>query len=158
MDALVIIGIVLIFLGIIGSILPMLPGPILSFSAIILLFISKGESTVSLFALVLFGITVALLIVMDYVAPILGAKFLGASKNGIWGAVIGSFVGLFLLPPLGIFVGAFLGAVLGEFLGGKRGWKSIEAGVGALFGSFSVIILQTIFAITAATYFMIKAF
>lgn len=158
MEPMIIFGIALAVLGIIGSVVPLLPGPVFSFLAIVLLFISKGSSVVPVGMLGVFAVAMVLVIIVDYAAPILGAKFFGASRKGVWGAVIGGFFGIFFFPPLGIFMGAFLGAVAGEILSGKSKEKALKAGIGTLLGSFSVIIMQVIFSITAAAYFFMKAF
>lgn len=158
MATLIIIASVLVILGIVGSILPALPGPVLSYVALILLFIEKGAETISVSNLVVFGVLMALLILIDYLAPILGAKFFGASKKGIIGAVFGAFLGIVFFPPLGIFLGAFIGAVLGEFYGGKKGSEALKAGVGVLLGSASVIILQVVYSVSVAIFFFLKAF
>ena len=152
------IGSVLVILGIVGSILPALPGPVLSYIALVLLFIERGVEVVSIGSLVVFGILMIFIIIIDYLAPILGAKFLGASKKGLVGAILGALVGIVFFPPLGIFLGAFLGAVLGEIYDGKDGWKAFRGGVGVLLGSAFVLFLQIIYSISVAIFFFIKAF
>ncbi|MDD5289823.1 MAG: DUF456 domain-containing protein [Patescibacteria group bacterium] len=144
-------------LGIIGSVMPAMPGPILGFLGIIFLHYGKPDS-VSISSLIVFGSIVVFLLLIDYFVPIFGAKFSGASKRGLFGAFLGSLIGLVYFPPLGIFVGAFLGAVAGELIGGKKGPQALKAGVGTLVGSASMIILQTIFSLFLAVYFFIKLF
>ena len=80
MDYLVIIGVILVVVGIVGSIIPALPGPTLSFVAVLLLFFSEGSGVVPVSALVVVGVLAAVLILMDYVAPVVGAKFFGSTK------------------------------------------------------------------------------
>ena len=157
MVTLLTIGTVLMALGILGSIIPAMPGPVLSFIGLILLYFGKAGS-VSDSVLVMSGIGMIVLIVIDYLAPILGAKFSGASKKGLWGSIIGCFLGIIFFPPLGIFLGAFLGAFLGELFGGKKPWPSLRAGIGTLLGSVLVIILQAIYSLILAVYFVIKLF
>ena len=156
METLIIIGGVLVILGIIGSIVPAMPGPFLSFVGLLLLFFAGGREAVSVGALILFGSLMVILSIIDYAAPILGAKFFGASRKGIWGAIIGGFLGIVFFPPLGIFLGALLGAVIGEMSTGKQLSEATRAGIGVIVGSVSVIILQTIFALAAAIYFFVK--
>ena len=157
MDILLIIGSVLMALGIVGSIIPAMPGPIFSFIGLIFLYFGKPGS-VSIFSLAMVGLAMAILVAIDYVAPILGAKFSGASKKGLFGTIAGSLFGIVFFPPLGVFIGAVLGAILGEMVGGKEPLKALKAGVGTLIGSVSVIILQTIFSLFLAVYFFIKLF
>lgn len=156
METIIIIALVLMILGIIGSALPVMPGPIFSFIGLVLLYFGKPDS-ISIFSLAMFGIVMAILIVADYVAPILGAKFSGASKSGLAGAILGCLVGIVFFPPIGMFIGAFIGAVIGEVAQGKKSLSSaMKAGVGTLLGSVFVIFLQIVFSLSAAIYFVIK--
>lgn len=156
METIIIIASVLMILGIIGSALPVMPGPIFSFIGLALLYFGKPDS-ISIFSLAVFGTMMVILVIAEYVAPILGAKFSGASKSGLVGAILGCFVGIFFFPPIGMFLGAFIGAVIGEMTDGKKSLSSaMKAGVGTLLGSVFVIFLQIVFSLGAAIYFFIK--
>jgi hypothetical protein len=158
METLIVIGIILIVLGIVGSIIPAMPGPVLSLAGLVLLYISQGGEAVSLGVIILFGIFAAALVVLDYIAPVLGAKFSGSSKMGVWGAIAGALVGIIFFPPAGIFIGAFIGAVLGEMASGKKFAQSLRAGIGTVLGSVMMIFLQVVYSVCAAVYFFFKAF
>jgi uncharacterized protein len=153
METLIIIGAILVILGIIGSIIPAMPGPVLGYIGLWLLFFAKGAGSVSILSLILFGIAMVVLMLLDYLAPIIGARYFGASKKGIIVSVIGAVIGILFFPPLGIFIGAFIGAVLGEIWSGKELDQSLKAGVGVIFGSITIILLQTIYSIVLAVYF-----
>jgi|WetSurMetagenome_2_1015567.scaffolds.fasta_scaffold651328_1 uncharacterized protein len=157
MNYLIVIGAILAVLGIVGSVIPALPGPVLSYIGLILLYFAK-PGAVSIWSLAIFGIAMIVLTVIDYVAPLIGAKLSGASRKGLVGSIAGSIVGIVFFPPLGIFIGALLGAFLGEIVAGKEPKKALKAGIGTLFGSLSVIILQTIFSLILAVYFFLKLF
>lgn len=156
MSAWLIFGIVLVILGIIGSIVPALPGPVFSFIALLILYFEKGSDIFPTFSLSIFALAMTILVLLDYLAPIVGAKFFKATKNGIWGAVIGGFLGMIFFPPLGIFIGPFVGAVAGELLGGKKLEHAFKAGVGTFLGSITVLIFQVVFSIVVAIYFFMK--
>jgi uncharacterized protein YqgC (DUF456 family) len=156
MATLLLIGAILLILGIAGSIIPALPGPVLSFAGIIFLILAKGSGAVPIWHIILFGIFVFLLTLANYLSPILGAKFAGSTKIGTWGAIIGAIFGLILFPPLGIFFGALIGAVAGESYSGKNLRESSRAGVGVLLGGAAAIILQLAYSLTAAIYFLAK--
>lgn len=153
MDAFLIIGSILAIVGIIGSIIPALPGPVLGYGALILLYFREGSESISLFSLGIFGALLVFITLFSYAAPVWGARFSGASKTGTIGACIGAILGLIFFLPLGIFIGAFIGAVIGELSTGKDGGSALKAGLGTLLGSVMVIFLQTIFALCMAGFF-----
>jgi uncharacterized protein YqgC (DUF456 family) len=153
MDTLLIVGSVLAVIGVIGSIVPALPGPVLGYASLVLLYASRGAEGITPVSLGVFGTFLVLVTVIGYIAPIWGARFSGASSRGVWGAVLGAIIGLIFFLPLGLFLGAFLGAVFGELSTGKDAAGALKAGIGTLLGSVMVIFLQTIFAIAMAGYY-----
>lgn len=128
---------ILILLGLIGCILPILPGPPLSFGGLLILHFTRwGNIDGDL--LIWLGIAAALATVLDYVLPIWATKKFGGSKRGVWGATIGLVIGLFFFPPIGIIVGPFLGAFIGEITSDneKNALKSATGSfIGFLFGT-----------------------
>lgn len=133
---LAILGSLLVLIGFAGSILPVIPGPPISWAGFLLLrwtaYIDgnpEGYDT-TLWVLLFFVILVTIL---DYVVPILGTKKFGGSKRGVWGATIGVVVGLFF-GPLGIIVGPFLGAYIGEITTGKKDREALRAAWGSFVG------------------------
>lgn len=133
MDALlVILGIVCIIAGIVGSVLPALPGLPLSYCGILLLHFTEKIQFTTQF-LVFWALLVIAVSLLDYYIPIWGTKKFGGSKRGVWGCAIGMVVGIFL-GPWGIIVGPFAGAVIGELTGGKRSTAALKAGFGSFLG------------------------
>ncbi len=133
---LAILGILLVVLGFLGSFLPVLPGPPISWSGFLLLRWTKyignapDQYNNALWILLLIVVVVTIL---DYVVPILGTKRFGGSKRGVWGASIGVIVGLFF-GPLGIILGPFLGAFIGEITSGKDQKAALRAAWGSFVG------------------------
>lgn len=128
---LLILGICLIFGGIIGSILPALPGLPVSWLGLLCLFFIPGiETNYWLLGITLF-ITIVLSI-LDYLIPAKGTKMFGGTSYGIWGTNIGLIVGLFF-PPLGFLICPFLGAFIGELMYNSQDKKRA---FNAAFGSF----------------------
>lgn len=156
MEYWLILGVILALLGVIGSLVPALPGPTLSFISLLILYFVKGSEVFPTSLLIIFGMTMFILVLLDYLAPIFGAKMFGATRKGVVGACIGGLLGIFLFPPFGVFVGSFLGAVMAELLGGKQIEKALRAGVGTFLGSIFVLISQTIFSIVVVIYFLLK--
>lgn len=143
----IIIGAILLFLGIIGSILPVLPGPVLGYLGLIVLMFLPDPPFTDTF-LINWGIVVLIVTVLDYVVPVWGTKKLGGSRWGINGSIIGLIVGFFFLGPFGLIIGPFLGAYLGELLAGKTtriAWRSaLGSFLGFLAGTFIKLILVLI--------------
>ena len=136
------IGSILMLLGLAGSVLPILPGPPLSFIGLFLLALSKHFSPPLTPTLVIIMAVVTILVtVMDYIIPSLGAKRYGASKWGVWGSVLGMVIGMFW-SPFGMLAGAFIGAVVAEWLVGKKEGEALRAGWGVVMGTLLATILR----------------
>ncbi len=121
-----------IVVGIIGSVLPVLPGVPLSYAGILLLhFTEKVQFSIPF--LILWLVLVILVQLLDYYVPIWGTRKFGGSKRGVWGCAIGMVVGLFF-GPWGIVLGPFVGAIVGELFGGKQTQAAIKAGFGSFIG------------------------
>ena len=127
------LGIIFLAAGFIGCILPGLPGPPISYVALLLLhftrYVQINENT-----LLVGGVITVLVTILDNVVPIWGAKKFGGTKRGVWGSIIGLLVGMLFFPPFGIIVGPFAGAVLGELSGGSDNRTALKAGIGAFVG------------------------
>lgn len=124
---------VVMLVGVLGAILPGLPGAPLVLLAAIAHKLYFGSAGASWWVLgVLFGLT-ALSLLLDYLASMYGAKRLGATWRGTVGAVVGLLVGLWFSLP-GVLLGPFAGAVLFELAGGRSWKESGRAGLGAVLG------------------------
>jgi len=140
--------------GIVGCVLPVIPGPPLSFAGLLLLHFSK-YAEFSFEFLLLFGSIAVIVTILDYIVPIWGTKKFGGSKAGMWGAAIGLVIGIFVLPPLGIIVGPFAGAVIGEAMTGKKAAEAFRAGLGSLMGLMMGVGLK-LAASLVMTYYFVK--
>jgi uncharacterized protein len=139
---LIVIGSILMILGLAGSVLPVLPGPPLSFIGLLLLaFVEHFSPPLTPTLIIVLGVVMVLMIVMDYVLPLLGAKKYGSSKWGAWGSVLGMVIGVFW-SPFGMLVGAFVGAIVGEWLAGKKGEEALKAGWGVMVGTMFATIFR----------------
>jgi len=155
--ALILTATFLIILGILGSVLPILPGPPIVFGGLLLVhFSSKHPFTVD--SLILFGLLTILSAVIDNVLPIYATKKFNGSKKGVWGSAIGLIIGLFLFPPFGIIIGPMFGAFLGELLDGKSPNNSVKPAFGSLIGFLSSVFLRFALSIIMAYYFVVEVF
>ncbi len=147
---LIVLGALCLLIGIIGSVLPALPGPPLSYAGLLLLhFTDRVQFSTT--QLILWLGLVLLTVIADYLLPVLGVKKWNGSKWGNIGCIVGTVLGIFLFPPWGIIIGPFLGAVLGELLlAEKKAPEALKAGFGAFIG----FILGTVFKLSVCGWFI----
>jgi len=155
------IGLVLILAGLVGCIVPVIPGTPLSYAGLVVLWGSRDwhANTFGWEVMLVLGVATVLVTILDYVAPIYGAKRFGASKSGIWGSVVGMLVGILgFLPvgPLGMLVGAFAGAWVGEILAGKEGGAALKAAWGVFIGTVVGIVMKLVVSVAITAYWVIE--
>lgn len=149
--------IVLFAVGLLGTVLPIVPGTTVILAGAIIHRVmlgpdkSIGWSTVGL--LVLLTLVSYL---FDFLGGYFGAKYFGATKWGTIGAVLGAIIGLFF-GIVGLFVGPVLGAVTGEFIAGKRMIDAGRAGWGSLLGNIGGMIGKLIIALLMIVIFLMTA-
>lgn len=130
-----ILSMLLVLTGFLGSILPILPGPPLSFIGLLLYALLQNFSpplTLPLM-IVLLIVTIGVTII-DYLLPLISAKRYGTSKWGILGAVGGMIIGTFF-SPFGLILGAFMGALLVEWFVSRNDRQALKAGLGIMVGT-----------------------
>ncbi len=138
-------ALILALLGIVGAVLPILPGSILSFAALLCSYFSS-YSTIEQSTLWIFLVASIVISIFDYTLPIYFTKKFGGTKAGVNGATLGIIAGIFILPPLGMILCPLLGAVIGELIHDSRDTtKALRVGVGSflafIFGSGAKLIL-----------------
>ncbi len=136
----VIIGIILCFVGIIGSFIPLIPGPITSFSGLLFLHLTTFVPFDFYFIIGCFTIAISVFM-LDLIIPIIGLKKLGGTKKGLIGATIGLLLGFFI-GPIGLISGPFIGALSGELLNNNGIKKSIKASLGTLIGFLAGVAMK----------------
>jgi len=152
----IIITAVLMFTGLIGSVLPMIPGsPLILLGAFIYAWHTNFEA-VTWGVLAILLLLVVLSQILDPLASLLGAKKFGASRWGMVGAFLGGMIGLFFGGFLGILVGPFIGALLLELVHGQDLNASMKIGLGTLMGFLAGAIGKIIISITMIGIFLIK--
>jgi uncharacterized protein YqgC (DUF456 family) len=127
------LALVVMFCGLVGSVLPGFPGTPLVLVAAVVHRLYFGASSANNWVLAsLVGLTLVS-VAFDYAASVLGARKLGATWRGMVGAIVGGMVGLFFSLP-GIILGPFVGAMVFEYAGGGEARKAARAGLGATLG------------------------
>lgn len=146
---LIIVGVIFCLVGIAGSILPVLPGPPISWLGLLMLYLIPDIPMDYTFLGITLGVAL-LIFAMDYVVPIIGTKYFGGSKAGAYGSTLGLIAGLFF-PPLGFLIGPFLGAFFGEIIfnaqsNSKHAFKSaVGSFIGFLAGTFMKVLVAIVY-------------
>ena len=156
----IILAIVCAIIGIIGSIVPGLPGPPVAWAALLFVHLSAVHPYTMNF-LVVMGIVAAVITVLDFIVPVWGTKKMGGTKSGTRGSTIGLIVSVFILPVLGITIGPFgiLGILAGPFLGAYIGELmannkegAFRAAIGSFVGFLTGTLMKLAFSIVVLVY------
>lgn len=146
----------LLVLGVVGSLVPNLPGHWLLAAAVLW---ERGmlreESTLS--STCMWGVLILFIVaqVLEAFTGVAGARWFGGSKWGGWGALVGGVVGM-LFFPLGLFVGPLLGAMLAEMLFAKKTFQpAVKSGFGSLVGTVAGLVIKIILGVVMATWIVI---
>jgi len=155
---LLLLGLLSMLVGILGSFLPVLPGPPISWVGLLLLYLTKAVPD----NWWLLGITLvlALLItIMDYVIPAIGTKKFGGSKAGMIGTVVGLLIAIFfpVLGPLGIIVWPFVGALVGELINNADQKTALKAAFGSFLGFLTGTFMKFLVTVIYLGLFIWKA-
>lgn len=139
-------------LGIIGCLVPVLPGPPFSFLGLISLHLTRfGDFTTS--TLITLGAIAVVVTILDYIVPVWGTKKFGGSKYGMRGATVGLIIGFFL-GPMGMIIGPLLGAFVGEMIFKDDMNYALKAGFGSLLGFLTGVGLKLAASFVMTFYFV----
>lgn len=151
---LIIIGLLLLITGIVGCVLPVVPGPPLSYLALLMLQLTSWGDFSGRFLWIAAGVAF-FVTVLDFVVPVWGTKRFGGTRSGLWGASIGLVAGLFF-GPVGIILGPFLGALIGEMAAHADSDRAIKAALGSFIGLLTGVVLKLIVSGVFTWYFFIE--
>jgi uncharacterized protein YqgC (DUF456 family) len=159
---LVILGAMCILVGVIGSILPGLPGPPVSYLGLLLIHWTRFAQF-PIRMLIVWAIVVLVVAILDYFVPIWGTKRYGGTRAGVRGSTIGLIIGVVLLPlfgivlgPLGIFGilgGPFIGAWIGELSAGQDHHKALRAATGSFIGFLAGTLMKIVVSLMLGFYY-----
>lgn len=152
---LVILALLLMLLGVLGSFLPVLPGPLTSWAGLLVLHFTDGVELSNTF-LILTLLVAIFIYVLDYIIPAMGTKRFGGSKAGMIGTTLGLVVGLIAPIPFGIIIGPFIGALVGEMIHRNDMEKALKAAFGSFLGFIASTFLKFIVAIIYFGFFVAK--
>ena len=150
---LIVLGAIFIISGVLGCVLPIIPGPPLSYIGLLLLHFTERYQFSSKF-LIIWAIITVVVYALDYLIPAWGTKKFGGSNRGVWGSIIGLIIGMFFFPPFGIIIGPFVGAVIGELTAGKESGAALKSGFGSFMGFLAGTLLKLIASGMMTWYFV----
>ena len=131
---LAIVAWILLAVGLVGSVVPVIPGPPLGYAGIVILHFTS-YTHFSMWFFIIFGVLAIAVTILDYFIPVWGTKKFGGTKAGKTGSIIGVFAGIFLFPPIGIILGPFVGAFIGEMIHDSSNTKrAIKSATGSFLG------------------------
>ena len=143
----IIIVILLLFIGLVGSFFPAIPGPPMSYAALLLshfyIFPLKDKSVLWLWALVVVIVTF-----LDFWIQIYGVKKFGGGKKAVNGSILGLIIGMFFIPGIGLLIGSFLGAFIGAKIEGYNMSNAFKIALGA----FAGFVLGTLLKLIVSLY------
>src|SRR5256884_2747803 len=148
-------AIVLMALGLIGTVIPIVPGTTIILAVAVVHRVALGaDRSLGMSALIAMLALTLLTYAIDAAAGYLGAKRFGATKWGLIGGATGALIGLFF-GLLGLFVGPVIGAIAGELIGGEKDMKTRRPGRGPILGGLAGAIAQTFFRRTFIVIFFV---
>lgn len=159
MDIIVLVfSYVLIIAGIVGTIMPMIPGLVLILAGILLYVWYVGFSVLGInFLLAIILLTIVGTFI-DIIASAIGAKKYGASNTAMIAFIFGLILGFMTMGPLGLIIGPIIAVILTEIFKGRSLSESLKVTLGVLIGSLSGIVIRFFIGITMAIMFTIKVF
>ncbi len=143
---LVILAAFIMLLGIIGSFLPVLPGPLTSWIGLLVFHLTEAVPMNWTFLIITLIIALSIWL-LDYIIPAMGTKKFGGSKYGMIGTTIGLIIGIIFLGPFGIIFGPFLGAYIGELINKSNSKTAAKAAFGSFLGFLTSTFIKFIVAV-----------
>ena len=153
---LMILGLIFLLVGLLGTVYPAIPGLGLMFGGAWLLAYAGDYQVITTNTLIFLAVVTVLGSVTDYVAGMLGAKFTGASRQAVLGALIGGLVGAFFSLP-GLLLGPLVGAGAGEFWARKDVWAAGKVGIGTFIGFIVGVVAKLGCALTILLTLIVMA-
>ncbi|QRM88335.1 DUF456 family protein [Lacinutrix sp. WUR7] len=152
---LTLLGFLFIVIGLIGSFLPVLPGPPMSWIGLLLLYLTKAVPN-NMWFLIITLVVALIVFALDYIIPALGTKKFGGSKTGMIGTTVGLLISIFfpIFGFFGIIIWPFVGALVGELINKADSKTAIKAAFGSFLGFLTGTFLKFIVAVVYFGFFI----
>jgi uncharacterized protein YqgC (DUF456 family) len=149
------VAIVLMAVGLIGTVLPVVPGTVIILAAALIHQMMLGtEKSLGWWNITVLVLLMLLSYALEFAGGYFGAKRFGATKWGAYGAMLGAIIGLFFPFP-GLIIGPIVGAIAGELLAGKRLVSAGRAGWGTLLGNLAGLIGKLTIGLVMVSWFLV---
>ncbi len=151
----IIVAFLFFLVGLAGTLLPVLPGPLTIWLGMLVYGIIAGFDDIGVFFLVVQALLALGVMGVDYLFAAMGSRYFGGSKAGLWGAAIGLLIGLFFFP-YGLLLGPFLGAVLAELIFKSKTDRAVRSGFGASLGIFGALPIKLALEAVMIAWFVVR--
>ena len=159
---LIILAVVCALTGIVGAIVPVLPGPPIAWLAVLLLSFTPCSNDLTATFLIVTAALAVIITILDYLVPAWGTKRFGGTKAGTKGSTIGLLVAVFVLPVLGLtlgpfgltslLLGPFVGAYIGEVTQNTPSQQALRSAFGSFIGFLTGTFIKLVYAIVITVY------
>jgi uncharacterized protein YqgC (DUF456 family) len=139
---LIILGGLLVVIGIVGCVVPVIPGPPVSYISLILLSFAYHWKVFTPTFLIVMGVLTVIATVLDYILPVYLPKRYGGSKYGVWGSILGMLAGMIFFPPFGLIIGTLAGAILAELIFNENKKAALKSGLGVFLGTIAAMFVK----------------
>jgi uncharacterized protein len=153
MTALGVIVAVLMLAGLVGAVVPLLPGTPLVFAGALVYAIATDFEPVGAGRLAVLAVLAVAGWALEHIAGALGARRAGGGRAAVVGALVGAVIGL-AFAPLGLLLGPIAGAIAGELLTGRDPAGSVRTGIGTALGVLGGVVAHFAFAVTMVALFL----
>jgi uncharacterized protein YqgC (DUF456 family) len=140
--------------GLIGVVVPILPGIQLAWLGLLIYAWGTGFEKISLITVIVFLILTLLSLLLDYVVQVIGAKKFQASRFGLIGVFLGSLLGVFVFGFWGIILGPIIGAILGELLAARNIQQAFKSATGTVVGCVAGSLLKIVLILIMMGFFI----
>jgi hypothetical protein len=144
---------ILMVAGLVGAILPFLPGAPLIFAGALLHGVATDFTPIGAGRLAILAVLGVLAWALEHIAGVVGARRAGGSRAAVIGAMLGMFVGV-MVAPVGLLLGPIIGAVAGELLAGRAPQQSVRSGLGAALGVLTGVVAHFTLALVMVALFV----
>ncbi|MBM65655.1 MAG: hypothetical protein CMH55_05400 [Myxococcales bacterium] len=151
-SVLIIIGACFVLAGVIGSLIPVIPGPLLTYLGLLAL---HSTELVEVDGLILFAVLTVVVAAIEYFLPLYVGRKLGATRAGVYGGILGTLIGL-LFMPIGIIVGPMIGALAFESMTKRSVGDSLKASIGVFLGTVINFALRFALCVWMAYVFVVE--